>query len=164
MVFNATFNNILVISSQSVFWWRKPEKTTDRIQTVFEIRIYKIVMYVSLIHFNGVILSVQFVLWMFQNSPYGPLYHACVGICSNGNELISNVKHVSVLYILEQLFLHYLISFVYEYNTNSILINCKLYLIVSDIYYISLSGTCSRSVVFSRKLQFPPSIKLTVTI
>jgi hypothetical protein len=32
MVFNATFNNISVISWQSVYWWRKleyPEKTTD---------------------------------------------------------------------------------------------------------------------------------------
>ena len=60
MVFNATFNNILVISSQSVFWWRKPEKTTDRIQTVFEIRIYKIVMYVSLILFRLIFIPVVF--------------------------------------------------------------------------------------------------------
>jgi hypothetical protein len=32
MVFNATFNNISVISLGSVYWWRKPEypeKTTD---------------------------------------------------------------------------------------------------------------------------------------
>jgi hypothetical protein len=29
MVFNATFNNISVISWQSFYWWRKPEKTTD---------------------------------------------------------------------------------------------------------------------------------------
>jgi hypothetical protein len=32
MVFNATFNNISVISWRSAFWWRKPEypkKTTN---------------------------------------------------------------------------------------------------------------------------------------
>jgi hypothetical protein len=32
MVFNATFNNNVVISWRSVYWWRKPEyteKTTD---------------------------------------------------------------------------------------------------------------------------------------
>jgi hypothetical protein len=29
MVFNATLNNISVISWRSVCWWRKPEKTTD---------------------------------------------------------------------------------------------------------------------------------------
>ena len=29
MMFNATFNNISVISWQSVYWWRKPKKTTD---------------------------------------------------------------------------------------------------------------------------------------
>jgi hypothetical protein len=32
MVFNATFNNISVLSWRSVYWWRKPEgpeKTTD---------------------------------------------------------------------------------------------------------------------------------------
>jgi len=32
MVFNTSFNNISVISWQSVYWWRKPEfleKTTD---------------------------------------------------------------------------------------------------------------------------------------
>jgi hypothetical protein len=27
--FNATFNNISVILLQAVYWWRKPEKTTD---------------------------------------------------------------------------------------------------------------------------------------
>jgi hypothetical protein len=29
IVFNGTFNNISVKSWRSVFWWRKPEKTTD---------------------------------------------------------------------------------------------------------------------------------------
>jgi hypothetical protein len=35
VVFNATFNNISVLSWRSVYWWRKPEyseKTTDRWQ------------------------------------------------------------------------------------------------------------------------------------
>ena len=37
MAFNATFNNISVISWRSVYWWRKPEcpeKTTDLTQTL----------------------------------------------------------------------------------------------------------------------------------
>jgi hypothetical protein len=32
MVFNATFNNISIISWRQIYWWRKPEfpeKTTD---------------------------------------------------------------------------------------------------------------------------------------
>ena len=29
MVFNATFNNITVISDSQFYWWRKPKKTTD---------------------------------------------------------------------------------------------------------------------------------------
>ena len=29
MVFNATFNNISVISWRSVYWWGYPENTTD---------------------------------------------------------------------------------------------------------------------------------------
>jgi hypothetical protein len=29
MLFNATFNNISVLSWRSVYWWGKPKKTTD---------------------------------------------------------------------------------------------------------------------------------------
>jgi len=45
MMFNATFNNISVISWRSIYWWRKPEysektidlsQVTDKVNNIYE--------------------------------------------------------------------------------------------------------------------------------
>jgi hypothetical protein len=71
MVFNATFNNISVLSWRSVFWWRKPEypeKTTDLSQVtdkekhrhVAEINTKEMIITWGREYINKLTMNIQF--------------------------------------------------------------------------------------------------------